>query len=243
MTVKRLRDQSDGFTLVEAMLIVVIFAIIGVGGYFVAKHVNKKTTSTTTSTTNPPVTSTAPETSPNNSTTNTNIIKLDSDSVELSLPTSFESVPDSTLSPSVRISSCTKTVDSTDAVCKDAAVLVLKSEGYTNTDQFQVKVSVYDKTDTKSVSDWLGQDLGISNFTGASTTNLTIDGQAAIKYDYPQTNEDWLYYAVVKDNIGVVVYADLFSGQHYSFQNSANINYYQYAPDVLSIAQSLNFTK
>lgn len=50
---KRLSLKSDGFTVVEFALVIVTLAIIGVAGYFVAKHVdkNKPIAATTTAST------------------------------------------------------------------------------------------------------------------------------------------------------------------------------------------------
>ena len=46
---KKLNKSSDGFTFVEVLLVLATLAVIGVAGYFVAKHVDTKKASTTTS--------------------------------------------------------------------------------------------------------------------------------------------------------------------------------------------------
>lgn len=48
---KKLRLTTDGFTAVEFLLLIVTLAIIGLAGYFVAKHMDKKTTPIATATT------------------------------------------------------------------------------------------------------------------------------------------------------------------------------------------------
>lgn len=44
---KRLTKNDRGFTVVEILLVLVTLAVIGVGGFYVAKHVNNKTASST----------------------------------------------------------------------------------------------------------------------------------------------------------------------------------------------------
>ncbi len=51
MLISKLNSNIAGFTAVEFLLIVITLAVIGVSGYFVAKHVNKKTISSTSNTT------------------------------------------------------------------------------------------------------------------------------------------------------------------------------------------------
>jgi hypothetical protein len=59
---KKQHLNSNGFSTVELLLVIVTLAIIGVAGYFVAKHVDKKTpapvAATTASTSTKPVTTT-----------------------------------------------------------------------------------------------------------------------------------------------------------------------------------------
>lgn len=62
---KKLNKNSNGFTVIEVLLVIVTLAIIGVAGYFVAKHIERqqtpvattatatKTTTSTPATTNP----------------------------------------------------------------------------------------------------------------------------------------------------------------------------------------------
>jgi hypothetical protein len=47
----KLKSNSNGFSAVELLLVIVTLAVIGVVGYFVARHVDKKTTTPTTSST------------------------------------------------------------------------------------------------------------------------------------------------------------------------------------------------
>ena len=48
---KKLHKDSSGFSVIEILIVLVVVAAIGLGGYFVAKHYNKKNTPTTSSST------------------------------------------------------------------------------------------------------------------------------------------------------------------------------------------------
>jgi hypothetical protein len=168
-----------------------------------------------------------------------------SGNVTYAVPANWEVAPDSALN-STAADRCDQSIDST-ATCLDHSVLVLKSEGYTNSDQFLANISTYTKTNSDSLKEWFSNTandgLGLGGETNSTITAITIDGQPAIKYEvlYPDDHEDRVSYAVVKGNVGVVIRSVLFSADHYSFKNTNNTDYTKYAPTIKALAQSVKF--
>ncbi len=220
--------NQDGFSAVEVILVIVIVVLIGVVGWLAYKNTHKTTIANTASTT---VTNSSNK-STTGSTTTTPKYYLDNNQVSFTLPSDWEVVksPHSTF--------CGESVTSNLPKCTSAALLVLKSEGYVNPDQFYANIAVFPIANGTGATDFF-QQTGNTGYSG-TTSNLTINGNPAfsdVAHPDPSSSEIWLYYAITKGDIGVLVYSDLFSGNHYSF--TTNNNYLGYQSEVDTIAKSI----
>lgn len=223
----RLTKDQKGFSPIETVMALVIVVLIAAVGYLVYQNQHKKVGPGN------PVTSSNKPTGHVAGPTEQRYY-LDNKHVSYALPSDWEVAnPDKNTAPP-----CGDAVTSNLPECTSNATLVLKKEGYVNTDHFYATISVFPISDNTSSSDFFNQ-TGENGLSG-NGTDLTINGISAYRYAAtpdPNSSDIWLYYALAKGQVGVLVYCDLFSGNHYSF-NTQN-NYLLYQNEVDAIAKSI----
>lgn len=227
-----MKKTQSGFALIEGLLIILILAIIGFGGYYVW-HSQQQTNKTL---------DTAKNTSQNaaQNTPNINMNNLDLAKGAVSLKYSDLWVAgDNSYDPTGQ-QPCAGNPVTSQEMCVDNVRFQLKKEGLTDGDHFGVTVNVYKRTNADSLRQWFDSDLGLPNGDPKPYRDLTISGQPALFYegDYGK-DEARVYYAVTRSNYGVVLSSILFRGQNYSYQNKDNIDYFNYRSDVETLAKSI----
>lgn|GEM_PF-6254227 len=227
------RLNQSGFSAIEGLLILIIVAIIGFVGYFVwhaKKNADQQYDSASKIASSSVTENSQKNTQP--STSSEKLYTLVDSHVSFKLPSDWEVT--SQKEPS---NGCYTNINS-QATCADSALLVLKSEGYANGDQFDVQVSVFNKDDTKSAKDWFTDDLHDGEDTNHTFDGFTTSaGLNGFKYVAPYTDEQRTQYGVVNGKYAVTVYCDFFSGDHYSFKGTTDYTVYQ--PEVEAIAKSI----
>lgn len=232
-------ENQKGFALIESLLIILILAVIGFGGYYVW-HTQKGDKSKS----GPHVTSenAAKPVSPAPASDNAMLTLADS-TVSLTYPKNEWVADTSAPSGPGGLKLCGQAVIS-DAQCKDFAAFYLAKEGITDSDHFYVSVGVFDTGNSTTAKDFLnyvGDILANGDGSPATTSQTTINGNPAyyLQADYGSDGQD-LYWAILGKNEGVVVSTVLFSGNHYSYQTTNN--YFTYKPDVENIVSSIKIT-
>lgn len=226
------RFNQKGFALVETLLILIILAIICGTGYYVCNS-NKKANDTFNAASKSAKSSPAKNNNVENSKSLATVtVKLADGHVAFNLPSKWE-----VHTVSKPADECYTNVDNTEK-CLDSALLVLKSEEFTSTDQFFAKVSVYKKDDSKTAKDWFINDIHDGSDTDHTFVDFTTaQGLRGFIYHAPYTDEDRTQYGVVTNSYGVTVYCNFFKGNHYSFQSTKDYSIYSF--DVELIAKSL----
>ncbi|HSW98265.1 MAG TPA: hypothetical protein VLF71_00320 [Candidatus Saccharimonadales bacterium] len=221
--------NQRGFTAVEALLVVLVLVLLGGAGWYVWHRAG---------TSGEPATTKVSSSSQDKSTSSTSkaeVESLNNGAVTFTLPEDWIALTGAQKT----YAGCGKAVTSSVADCIDQTTLVLKQEGYTNGDQFQVGVSVFTNTGSQSAPDWFGT-LGLEG-TGGEPTSLTINGNQAYRYsikpDSTNNNRLDLYYAVVGKQKAVLVHTELFNGNHYGFVTTNN--YLGYDKEVDAIAKTI----
>lgn len=125
-------------------------------------------------------------------------------------------------------------------VCIDLASIVLKSEGLTSSDQFRIRVGVFKRQSDSSVTDWFNNELDAGSEEGHVLSELNINGMDALSYSVNYGDrETRVRYAVTGRGYGVLISANAFAGDYYSFINKNNIDYRTYLPVVEQVAKSV----
>ncbi len=238
----KLQKNELGFSVVEIVLVVVIVALIGTVGWLVYKNHHKTTTAAITTTlSTKPTTSTTTKTPTSTTSSTPQKYFLDNNQVSYTLPSGWEvATPPSNLEPP-----CGNSFLSTLSKCNDEAILVLKSDGFTNPDQFYVEISSFPLNNNMTAQNFFNA-LGLAGTDNqVLSTNLTINGNSAYEYSATlpassdgQSNEIIYNYALTSGNLGVLVSADLFSGNHYSYVTTNN--YLGYGNAVGKMANSIS---
>lgn len=227
--------SEKGFSAVEVILILIIVVLIGAVGYLVYKDHHKTKVHSivkNSSVANTKSTTVNTDTNPSSQT-----YYLDNKEVSYMLPSGWQlSNPPSNLQPP-----CGQTVTSTLNKCTSQAILTLSAEGFTNPDQFYVNIATFPVANNTTPTVFFNE-AGIGNSSAPdNSSNLVINGNAAYTATTtadPSTGEFILYYAITKDQTGVLLSCDFFKGNHYSF-NTTN-NYFGYESDVNTIAKSIS---
>ena len=228
--------EETGFSAVEMLLCLIIVILITFVGYYI--YNTKKNADAAYKAASTAAQASAPRTTrkaqPALSSSTSSVRTLGSNGkTSYVLPDGWEVV--SAQSGPAKTSNCTKTITK-DPGCIDVAVLVLKSEGYTNADQFHATISLYNKDPNQSVDAWFSS-LGMGDGAKPPTDILAINGMPALKFVDSYTNESRISYAMTLGSYGVIVDSDLFSGDHYSFKTTNN--YLTYASVIDSLAHSV----
>ena len=227
-----MNKRQSGFALLEGLLIILILAIIGFGGYYVW-HTQQQTNKTLD-------TAAATSQNSNHNSVNINMNNLELAKGAVSLKYSDLWVSGDNSYDATGQQQCAGKPVTSNELCVDSVLLQLKNEGITDTDHFGVLVNVYKRTNTDSLHQWFDSDLGIPNGEQTAYKDITINRQPAIFFegDYGK-DEARVYYAVSRGDYGVVLGSTFFRGQYYSYKNTNNIDYFKYRPDVEALAKSI----
>jgi hypothetical protein len=237
--------NETGFSIVEAVLVLVVIVLIGVVGYMVYKNHHKTTTVN-------PISSSATKavTSTNTTTTNTTTpISLASGSVTLDIPNSWVKTSQSSFS-------CNGGSISTTAVCvSDGEITVTPSSLHTPNSNFSgVSISVFQHNDSSTAEQWLTKVYGGFNDTtnpeSIDESAQPINGYSAFSYesqsvpDSTTPNQHFLqvYYLIVSGNYAVVVTSQVQSTTNITSNSNNNVqnDYTQYLPTIKTIADSVS---
>lgn len=124
-----------------------------------------------------------------------------------------------------------------DLICLDHQMLILSSEKFTNPDQFQVNIAVYERNGL-SIEEWGIEKGGESSSETIKVSGLT--GQVTTA-DYgaltPAEKDLRVTYIFPWDDKMIVVTSHLFYGDNYSFKS--NKDYTTYQPKLRELVESL----
>ncbi len=131
---------------------------------------------------------------------------------------------------------CGQGVDSS-SVCLDHLMLIPSSDTFTNPDQFQVNISVFNNS-SLSPQEWLKRnaDPGGEN---AKTSTAKINGLDSYRYEVRYgSNEIRLSYAMKIGGNIVLVSSTLFNGDYYSYKNDKD--YRHMISNIDELVESIN---
>jgi|GEM_PF-6096766 len=190
------------------IIVILVIALIGALGFVFWQNVMKKDSPHTDSTQNQPKTS-------NTDNKKTELFSLLDGKVTFKNDKAWKTATGGYYSK--ESGKCGQGADS-NAVCLDHLMLIPSNETFTNPDQFQVNIGVFDGTDL-SPQEWLmkNADQGGEN---AKTSISKINGFDSYRYEVNYgDNETRLSYAIKLDKNIVLVSSILFNGDHYSYKN------------------------
>lgn len=222
---RKQRDQA-GFGIVEVVIILVVLALIGVGGWYVWK-VNQK----------------SPVSNDNSSTGNTIVnhgqtVALASNHVQLTLPVDW-SVSGSHLTGD----QCMHTLSSQVTCLDQITVSPNAIEKINGVPTYAATVAVYKHDDTTSAKDWWQKDYDGSDDTGAVDGGAVVDSSTAAiaghdgyYFKSQSANSSTVWYIVAEQNYVLVLNAVV--NQPASATTAAQ-DYSQYLPAIKAFVESV----
>ena len=237
LIINAMKITQKGFTLVETLLVIIILAIIGLGGYYVWHTQHSKTLLTTTST-NTNTNSSVPV-----KVSTINKMSLATGSVTFNLPKDWST-------NTTGASSCRIEVASTIQSCLDGATVLPSSlKGDTN-NTFSVTISVFNLgSDSNNPELWFENDYqggGPSTTEPDVTSGSSIDSYPAWYFEQNVTGNQGSgetyqdeNYVIISSNKVIYIYSRV---KHVNSASNINDDFTKYLPEIKSLVDSIKIS-